>query len=62
MLSISDDGGGFSLSALNDPGRKDKGTGIANMYHRARLIGAVLSIDSQPGKGTLLQLTLPAQF
>ncbi len=62
MLSISDDGGGFSLSALNDPGRKDKGTGIANMYHRARLIGAVLSIDSQPGKGTLTQLTLPAQF
>ncbi|GEO03139.1 hypothetical protein AAE02nite_08030 [Adhaeribacter aerolatus] len=58
-LRIQDDGTGFDLAALQNPDVKEKGTGLGNMYHRARLLGADLSIQSQLGKGTLTQLSLP---
>ncbi|MFB6290944.1 MAG: sensor histidine kinase, partial [Candidatus Bipolaricaulia bacterium] len=47
-LKISDNGRGF------DPGkaRESGGMGISNMEERADKIGAELSIESEPGKGT----------
>jgi two-component system NarL family sensor kinase len=58
VLSIQDDGIGFDLAALQNSELKEKGAGIGNMYHRARLIGADISIQSHLGKGTLTQLSL----
>ncbi len=57
-MKIEDDGAGFQISSVNTKGIKEKGTGIGNMYHRAKLIGAEFSIDSQLDKGTITQLSL----
>jgi two-component system, NarL family, sensor kinase len=62
IMSIKDDGSGFDLKALKHTSPQDKGTGIANIYHRARLMGADIRIDSQLGQGTLTQLSLPTKL
>lgn len=59
-MRIEDDGMGFDLAALQVPGTSEKGTGIGNMQHRAKLIGGHFTLNSQPGKGTLYELSLPA--
>ncbi|MDB6130519.1 MAG: response regulator receiver sensor signal transduction histidine kinase [Verrucomicrobiales bacterium] len=46
-LLISDDGRGFAPAAISDGGM-----GLRAMNYRADLIGAVLTIDSAPRKGT----------
>ncbi|MBD0258884.1 MAG: ATP-binding protein, partial [Cytophagales bacterium] len=59
MLRIADDGAGFDLPAVHEPGRADRGTGMGYLFHRARLIDAHLTVESRPGQGTLIQLALP---
>ncbi|MBC7920156.1 MAG: sensor histidine kinase [Ferruginibacter sp.] len=58
-VSIEDDGAGFDASALPQANGHEKGTGIGNVYHRAKLIGADFVINSHLGKGTLAHLSLP---
>lgn len=52
-IRIEDDGRGF------DPAQVHAGPGLANMRARAERIGAGFDITSQPGKGTVVQLTIP---
>jgi PAS domain S-box-containing protein len=47
LLTIQDDGAGFSL-----PGRNQEGMGLRILHYRARVIGATLNLQSQPGSGT----------
>jgi PAS domain S-box-containing protein len=47
LLSIRDDGAGFSL-----PVRNQDGMGLRILRYRARVIGATLNLQSQPGSGT----------
>ena len=55
-LVIQDDGSGFDPApALARPGH----FGLIGMRERARLAGGALSIDSQPGQGTQIQLEVP---
>jgi two-component system, NarL family, sensor kinase len=54
-LRVSDDGQGFATGA---PSRKD-GFGLTGLRERAGLIGARLSVDSQPGSGTRVELAWP---
>jgi PAS domain S-box-containing protein len=53
VLSIADDGKGF------DPATIRKGLGLDNISNRAGLFGGKLKIDSAPGKGCLVQVTIP---
>ncbi|RKD18015.1 hypothetical protein BCY91_16365 [Pelobium manganitolerans] len=55
-LSIEDNGIGFDPSQL----KKSQGIGFKNMYNRVASLNGTLEIDSQPGKGTLLNFYLPA--
>jgi signal transduction histidine kinase len=57
QLSLSDDGKGFIADEMN----AGSGIGIDNMKKRARLISAELSLKSSPGKGTNLDLFIPAE-
>ncbi len=52
MLAITDDGQGF------DPviAPKKGGMGLCNMQERARLLGGKLTVESQPGAGTKIQI------
>ena len=58
-ICIEDNGKGFDLKPLHDPGNRSFGLGIRNMHERATLIGSKFSIDSKPGKGTKLYLQIP---
>lgn len=58
ILNITDDGKGFDAATINNKGNR-KGTGIHNIYHRAKLIGAQLSISSKPAAGTNITLSIP---
>jgi two-component system sensor histidine kinase UhpB len=53
-LDVVDDGRGF---AFDD---SEGGLGIAGMRERTLLIGGELTIESRPGKGTTVRLTVPA--
>jgi signal transduction histidine kinase len=53
ILEIEDDGCGASPTQL-----KGGGMGIKNMYYRAAQVGGKLKIDSFPGKGTKIKVTL----
>jgi signal transduction histidine kinase len=54
-IEISDDGRGFDLG-LSD----FSGLGLSGMRDRASLIGARLSVHSQPGSGTRVRVWLPS--
>ncbi|MDX1664876.1 MAG: GAF domain-containing sensor histidine kinase [Candidatus Promineifilaceae bacterium] len=54
-LSIRDNGRGFEAGAL----QRTVGHGLSNMRTRARDLGGRFVIDSMPGAGTTVRLTLP---
>jgi signal transduction histidine kinase len=56
-LTIADDGCGFDPSACRQPAR-DHGWGLMIMRERAAAVGAVLSVESAPGRGTRIIATL----
>jgi len=53
-ITVQDDGVGFEPDALT-PG----GMGIQNMRERCRKLDAHLSLDSSPGSGTTVQISIP---
>ena len=56
ILSVQDDGVGFTPYRLE--GNNHAHFGIKNMYERAEMFGAILSIESAPGRGTMVTLRL----
>ena len=54
-LQISDDGAGFDAS------RACSGNGMANLRRRAQEIGADLTLETGPGAGTKIKLSVPLQ-
>jgi signal transduction histidine kinase len=53
-LVVEDDGIGF-----NPESGSDHGFGLATMRERAVLVGAMLQVESMPGKGTSVYLRRP---
>lgn len=53
QISIHDDGRGFDATGYV------KGNGIYNMMYKAKLIGALYKISSEPLKGTQVEISLP---
>jgi len=53
LLEVSDDGRGFAFD------ESERGLGIGGMRERALLIGADLTIESRPGRGTTVRLDVP---
>lgn len=58
-LDLRDDGIGFEPSAVPERGRRGRAQGLANIRRRAELLGATLEIESAPGRGTRVSLTMP---
>ncbi|MEI9809410.1 MAG: ATP-binding protein [Bacteroidota bacterium] len=52
-LVIIDDGKGF------DSTRKNKSLGLLGMKERAHIMGGTLTINSEPGKGTTVTVSVP---
>jgi len=57
LLTITDDGRGFDLIAVE--AAKGMRFGLLTMRERAESIGGVLSIRSAPGQGTTVELRIP---
>jgi two-component system sensor histidine kinase UhpB len=53
-LEVVDDGRGFAFD------QAERGLGIAGMRERALLVGGELTIESRPGHGTTVRLSVPA--
>lgn len=54
---VEDDGSGFSLA---ETGKGGGGLGLTGMRERAMMIGGQVDIESIPGRGTVVRLTVPA--
>lgn len=54
-LEVADDGRGFAFEA------SERGLGIAGMRERALLVGGEVTIESRPGAGTTVRLTVPGE-
>jgi two-component system, NarL family, sensor histidine kinase UhpB len=52
-LEVADDGRGFAFE------QSERGLGIGGMRERALLVGAELTIESRPGDGTTVRLSVP---
>ena len=58
-LNVRDDGRGFDLLRVQEAYAQRGNLGLLNMKERAEMCNAKLMIDSKPGKGTLVALTMP---
>jgi signal transduction histidine kinase len=58
-LTIRDNGRGFAPAAVQSASDGKGSFGLTGLAERARLLGATLSIESAPGAGTLITLTIP---
>ncbi|HEX4374255.1 MAG TPA: ATP-binding protein [Puia sp.] len=58
-LKIYDNGHGFDVTDLNTNNIDAPGLGIKNMWDRAQIIGAQLSITSSANEGTSVDIKLP---
>jgi signal transduction histidine kinase len=56
ILMIEDDGKGFDVHAHKD------GYGLQNLEARTQLMHGIMTIDSQPGKGTSVWIEIPDNF
>ena len=59
VLSIEDDGKGFTSRADVARRRAENHLGTSAIVDLAEEAGGTLTIDSEPGRGTLVVLTLP---
>ncbi|GHC90039.1 sensor histidine kinase [Novosphingobium pokkalii] len=63
VLFVSDDGIGIATPDAEDRAALTKGHyGLIGMRERARRIGATFAIESEPGLGTLVRLSVPARL
>jgi signal transduction histidine kinase len=58
-LEVRDDGAGFDPEARVSRGRRGRAQGLANIRRRAELLDAKLVVESAPGRGTTVSLTMP---
>jgi two-component system, NarL family, sensor kinase len=59
VMTIQDDGVGFDVKQKKESGSGSSGLGLKSMQNRAKMIGGNLSIQSEPGKGTAISVTVP---
>jgi len=57
-FEVADDGRGFDPRAIQGAEREPAGLGLATMRERARMLGGNLDIDSRPGQGTRVTLSI----
>jgi two-component system sensor histidine kinase UhpB len=61
FMTVKDDGRGFDADAARRTALSGKSLGLLGMQERARLAGGELTLTSAPGRGTEVNVSLPAQ-
>jgi len=59
FLEIRDNGKGFDISKVLEGARSVERLGLRGMLDRAQTLGGTMTIDSAPGAGTTVAITLP---
>jgi two-component system, NarL family, sensor kinase len=59
IMQIRDDGVGFDVNEKKGSGSASSGLGLKSMRNRAKMIGADLKIQSEPGTGTTVFVSVP---
>lgn len=59
VLKVEDNGVGFDIEKKKTQASSSSGIGLKSMTNRASLIGAQISVQSQPGRGTAIKVELP---
>jgi signal transduction histidine kinase len=59
VLRIEDDGKGFDVQAITKVEKTGRGVGLFGMKERVTLVGGSCSVESQPGKGTVIVSEVP---
>lgn len=59
MLSVDDAGNGFDPSRLTNRKATEGCTGLFNVSERIRDLGGTLTVDSAPGRGTRVTISVP---
>jgi PAS domain S-box-containing protein len=59
VATIRDDGRGFDLASMRTPQMRRAHFGLVSMSERATLAGGSIAIESSPGNGTTVRVTLP---
>ena len=58
-LEVQDDGVGFDVATVEASYDQRGSLGMVNLRERAEMVNGVLRIDSVPGKGTRVAVTIP---
>ena len=59
-LQVQDDGKGIPVILdINKEESSNKSLGLRNMHNRAKMVGATFSMESVPGNGTVIKLSIP---
>jgi len=61
VLQVEDNGVGFDPAKKQTQTSSSSGIGLKSMRNRAHLIGAQISIESTPGKGSTIKVELPLE-
>ncbi len=61
VLKVEDNGVGFDIEKKRTQASSSSGIGLKSMTNRASLIGAEISVQSQPGKGTSIKVEVPLE-
>ncbi len=59
VVEVEDEGVGFDVRRLEDPGSPDRGFGLHHVRERLALAGGRFEIVSVPGQGTRVTITVP---
>lgn len=59
VVRIKDDGRGFDIAKIMGDQTPGNGIGLLGMRERVKLLGGNFNIESQPGQGTSLSITIP---
>ena len=59
LIRVQDDGKGFDVSKLTRVERSGRGAGLFTMRERTSLLGGSGFIESSPGNGTKITVTVP---
>ncbi len=61
LFVVDDDGKGFDVNQVKATVSSKKGIGLAAMEERAHMLGAVINVKSETGKGTRISLKIPLE-
>ncbi len=59
VVRIKDDGRGFDIAKIMGEQASGNGIGLLGMQERVKLLGGNFNVESQPGQGTFLSITIP---